>query len=338
MLAIDLGLFSKKDEAVSFKKAAIMSAIWVTMAIGFYVVLRLWGDQLHNINDMATLQAVTDKYLHSIRLIPDSFEQSLEIYRQNLALEYITGYVVEYALSVDNIFVMVLIFGSFGVSPKHYHRVLVYGILGAIILRFLFIFIGATLIAHFGWILYVFGAFLVYTGIVMFKNRDHDEDIDPKEHRVVKFISRYFAVYPQFVGHNFFHRENGKLFITPLFVVLMVIEFTDLVFAVDSIPAIFAVTKDPYIVFFSNIFAILGLRSMFFLLVNVIHKFHYLKVGLSLLLVFIGSKMLLHTSLKEWGFKTSHSLIIILSILVISVVASLLFPKKATEAQPPANP
>lgn len=333
MLAIDLGLFSKKGEAVSLKKAAIMSAIWVSMAIGFYFVLRTWGDQLHNITDMASLQAVTEKYLHNIRLVPESFEASLEIYRKNLALEYITGYVVEYALSVDNIFVMVLIFGSFGVSPKHYHRVLVYGILGAIILRFLFIFIGATLIAHFGWILYLFGAFLVYTGIMMFKNRDHDEEIDPKEHRVVKFLSRYFSIYPSFVGHKFFHRENGKLFITPLFVVLMVIEFTDLVFAVDSIPAIFAVTKDPYIVFFSNIFAILGLRSMFFLLVNVIHKFHYLKVGLSLLLVFIGVKMLLHTWLKDWGFQTSHSLIIIISILVISVVASLVFPKK--DAQNP---
>lgn len=331
MLAIDLGLFSKTGEAVSLKKAAIMSTIWVSMAIAFYFVLRIFGDQLHSITDMATLQAVTEKYLHNIHLVPESFAQSIEIYRKNLALEYLTGYVVEYALSVDNIFVMVLIFGSFGVNPKHYHRVLVYGILGAIILRFLFIFIGATLIAHFAWILYVFGAFLVYTGILMFINRDQEDEIDPREHRVVRFISRYFAVYPSFVGHRFFHRENGKLFITPLFVVLMVIEFTDVIFAVDSIPAIFAVTKDPYIVFFSNIFAILGLRSMFFLLVNIIHKFHYLKMGLSVLLVFIGVKMLAHSKLHDWGFETSHSLIIILSILVISIVASLLFPKKKTE-------
>lgn len=334
MLAIDLGLFSKGDEAVSLKKAAVMSAIWVTMALCFYVVLRVWGDQLHNITDFAHLEAIREKYLHNIKLVPESLEASLAIYRQNLALEYLTGYVVEYALSVDNIFVMVLVFGSFGVSPKHYHRVLVYGILGAIILRFLFIFIGATLISHFGWILYVFGAFLLYTGVMMYKNRHQDEEIDPKEHRVVKLASRYFSVYPRFVGNHFFHVENGKRYITPLFLVLLVIEFTDVVFAVDSIPAIFAVTKDPYIVFFSNIFAILGLRSMFFLLVNVIHKFHYLKVGLSLLLVFIGLKMLLHHWLANWGFKTTHSLIIIVTILVVSVVASLLFPKKTEELPP----
>ncbi len=330
MLAIDLGLFSKSNKAVSLKQAAIMSGIWVSFALIFYVVLRLWGHELHNIENWDQLVEVTERHLHNISLIPGNFDASLELYKQNLALEYITGYVVEYALSVDNIFVMVLVFGSFGVRPEYYHKVLVWGIIGAVVLRFIFIFIGAALISQFGWILYLFGFFLVYTGIMMFVNRNQDDEIDPKNHAVVKFASKYFSVYPTFVGGKFFHVENGKKFITPLFLVLLVIEFTDVIFAVDSIPAIFAVTKDPYIVFFSNIFAILGLRSMFFLLVNIIHKFHYLKTGLSFLLVFIGAKMLLHDWLTSWGFTTSHSLIVILSILVISVVASLIFPKKQT--------
>lgn len=328
MLAIDLGLFSKSNKAVSLKQAAIMSGVWVSFALIFYVVLRLWGHELHNIDSWDQLVDVTEKHFHNIALIQGNFEASLDIYRKNLALEYITGYVVEYALSVDNIFVMVLVFGSFGVKPEYYHKVLVWGILGAVVLRFIFIFIGAALISKFGWILYVFGFFLVYTGFMMFVNRNQDDEMDAENHAVVKFASKYFAVYPTFVGGKFFHKEDGKKYITPLFLVLMVIEVTDVVFAVDSIPAIFAVTKDPYIVFFSNIFAILGLRSMFFLLVNIIHKFHYLKVGLSFLLVFIGLKMLAHDWLTDWGFTTTHSLIIILGILVLSVVASLIFPKK----------
>jgi len=328
MLAIDLGLFSKSNQAVSFRQAALMSAVWVTFALGFYVVLRIWGHELHDIHDFSRLAEITKRHLHNIRLIPDDFAASLELYRRNLALEYLTGYVVEYALSVDNIFVMVLIFSSFGVPTQYYHKALVWGIIGAITLRFLFIFLGAALISKFGWILYLFGLFLVYTGIMMFIHRNEEDEIDPQNHRVVKFASKHFSVYPNFVGGKFFYRDAGKHYVTPLFLVLLVIEFTDLIFAVDSIPAIFAVTKDPYIVFFSNIFAILGLRSMFFLLVNIIHKFHFLKTGLSFLLVFIGGKMLLHHWLDAWGFTTGHSLIVIVSILTISVVASLLFPKK----------
>jgi tellurite resistance protein TerC len=250
------------------------------------------------------------------------------LYKQNLALEFITGYVVEYALSVDNIFVMVLIFSAFGVNEKYYHRVLFWGIIGAVLMRFLFIFLGASLISEFNWIIYIFGAFLVYTGFMMFKGRNEEDEIDAENHRVVRFASKYLPITPDYVGKQFFVKQHGKTLITPLFVVLLVVEFTDLIFAVDSIPAIFAVTKDPYIVFFSNIFAILGLRSMFFLLVNIIHKFHYLKTGLSLLLVFIGLKMLAHHYLDDWGFTTLHSLLIILSILTLSVVASLAFPKK----------
>jgi tellurite resistance protein TerC len=328
MLSIDLGLFNKKDHVVSLKEAATMSFIWVSFAIGFYFILLTEGHQLHGIENFDQLAAITKAHKHNIKLIPDDFFASLQIYRQNLALEYLTGYVVEYALSVDNIFVMVLIFSAFGVEEKYYHRVLFWGIVGALIMRFLFIFVGATLINQFGWILYLFGAFLLYTGVMMFLQKEGDDKIDPENHKVVRFASKFFAIHPEFVGNKFFIKRGGKNFVTPLFLVLLIVEFTDLIFAVDSIPAIFAVTKDAYIVFFSNIFAILGLRSMFFLLVNIIHKFHYLKTGLAFLLVFIGIKMLAHDWLHAWGFSTSHSLIIIVLILTISIVASLVFPKR----------
>lgn len=328
MLAIDLGLFSKSDKPVSFKAAAIMSAIWVFFALGFGLVLYIWGNELHNVHDFAQLQEIIARHYHNIDINPNDLAASIQLYNKTLTIEYLTGYVVEYALSVDNIFVMVLLFTSFGIPEKYYHKVLVWGIIGAIILRCIFIFIGAALIAKFAWILYVFGAFLVYTGIMMYLNRNKEEEVDPQNHPVVRFMSKYFKVTPRMDGGRFFHIENGVRYMTPLFLVLLVIEFTDLIFAVDSIPAIFSVTKDPYIVFFSNIFAVLGLRSMFFLLVNIIDKFHYLKVGLAFLLIFIGAKMLLHSWLEAFGFQTVHSLIIIISILLISVVASLMFPKK----------
>lgn len=328
MLAIDLGLFSKGNKEVNLKQAAIMSGVWVFFGVSFYFLLRIWGHELHDINTYEQLLEVTQRNLHKLHFNPNDFEASLQLYKNNLALEYITGYVVEYALSIDNIFVMVLIFSSFGVDPKNYHRVLVWGILGAVILRFVFIFLGSALITEFSWILYVFGVFLVYSGFMMFLNRNDEEKLDTENHKLVKFTSKYFRVHPQFVGDRFFHHIDGKRFITPLFLVLIMIESSDIVFAVDSIPAIFSITQDPYIVFFSNIFAILGLRSMFFLLVNVIHKFHYLKTGLSFLLIYIGLKMLLEHWLEQWGFTTTHSLIIILGILTISVVASLIFPKK----------
>ncbi|MCO4294044.1 TerC family protein [Solitalea sp. MAHUQ-68] len=328
MLSLDLGVFNKKDHEVSLKEALIMSIIWISLALGFYAVIYFKGELLHGITDMARLEEIVRLNKHHIKLIPGDFEASLAVYRHNLSLEFITGYVVEYALSVDNIFVIVLIFTAFGVEKKLYHRVLFWGILGAVIMRFIFIFLGATLIAKFGWILYIFGAFLVYTGVMMFKNRNQDEKIDTQNHAVVRWAQHAFAVWPHYEGNHFFVKKNGKNLVTPLFIVLLVIEFTDLIFAVDSIPAIFAVTKDAYIVFFSNIFAILGLRSMFFLLVNIIHKFHYLKIGLSVLLIFIGAKMLAHDFMDKIGFDTSHSLIIILLILAISVIASLIFPKK----------
>jgi len=328
MLAFDLGVFNKKDHVIKYREAAIMSLIWVCCALGFYVLISLHGEWIHGVTSMQRLQEVVLAHKHNINIIPTDFVGSLEIYKSNLALEFITGYLIEYALSVDNIFVIVLVFTAFNVREKYYHRVLFWGILGAILMRFLFIFLGATMIREFEWILYIFGAFLIYTGVMMFVKRNEEEKIETENHPAVKFASKIFKVYPRYVGKHFFIKRKGIQMITPLFIVLIVIEFTDLIFAVDSIPAIFSVTKDPYIVFFSNIFAILGLRSMFFLLVNVIHQFHYLKVGLAVLLTFIGVKMLAHDFLHSIGFETIHSLIVIVLILGLSIVASLVFPKK----------
>ena len=328
MMAADLGLFGKSEKAVSIKQAGIMSCVWVSLALVFYVLILNYGHLLHHVDSFAALQKINTEHLHRLKLNPADFAGSLQLYRKNLALEFITGYVIEYALSVDNIFVIVLIFTAFAVEPRHYHKVLLWGIIGAVTMRFLFIFVGATLITHFHWIMYIFGAFLVYTGVMMFVNRNEEDEIDPENHKVVKFASKYFAVHPKFEGGKFFIKINKKKLITPLFLVLLIIEFTDLVFAVDSIPAIFSVTKDAYIVFFSNIFAIMGLRSMFFLLVNIIDKFHYLKTGLAILLAFIGLKMLAGDYAEQIGLTTLRSLLVILGILVISVVASLVFPKK----------
>ncbi len=330
MLAIDLGLFAKTDRPVSVKQAGIMSAVWVVLALCFYGLILRYGHLLHHIDSFAALQQVNIKNFHHLKLNANDFAGSLQLYRKNLALEFITGYVVEYALSVDNIFVMVLIFTAFAVSRSHYHKVLFWGIIGAILMRFIFIFLGAALINQFHWILYLFGAFLVYTGVMMFINRNDNEEIDPQNHKMVKLASRYFSVHPKFEGDRFFVRIDHKKYITPLFLVLLIIEVTDLVFAVDSIPAIFSVTKDAYIVFFSNIFAILGLRSMFFLLVNIIEKFHFLKIGLAVLLAFIGAKMLAANYADKIGLNITNSLLVILAILVISIVASLIFPKKQT--------
>jgi tellurite resistance protein TerC len=330
MMSIDLGLFGKSDKPVSLKQAGIMSGVWVSLALIFYWLILQYGHLLHHIDNFAALREINIKNFHHLKLNPNDFQESLSLYRKNLSLEFITGYVVEYALSVDNIFVMVLIFTAFSVNPKYYHKVLLWGIIGAIVMRFLFIFVGATLISQFHWILYLFGAFLVYTGVMMFINRNQEDEIDPENHPVVKFASKYFAVHTRFEGGKFFVKIDGKKLITPLFLVLMIVEVTDLIFAVDSIPAIFSITKDPYIVFFSNIFAIMGLRSMFFLLVNIIEKFHYLKVGLSVLLSFIGMKMLAANYADKIGLTTGNSLLIILAILTISIVASLIFPKKQT--------
>ncbi len=328
VLMLDLGVFNKKTHVIGFKEAAVWSGVWVMFTLVFYLVIDTHGDWIHGVDNFQELVHLKQKYADHVKLYPGNFELSLQSYRDNMSLEFITGYLVEYALSVDNIFVIILIFSSFGVREQYYKKILFWGILGAIVMRFTFIFTGSALIQRFHWIIYIFGAFLIFTGSKLFFQKDKDEKIDPNKHPVVRFVSKYFALYPRYVKDRFFVRKEGKRLLTPLFLVLIIIELTDLIFAVDSVPAVFSITKDPFIVFFSNICAILGLRSMFFFLSNIMHLFHYLKVGLSFLLIFIGLKMVSHNWLKKIGFETSHSLYVIISILAISIIASLIFPKK----------
>jgi tellurite resistance protein TerC len=285
---------------------------------------------IHGIDNLGDLQDRIVKYKHPINIEGLTYPEAIVLYEKNLALEYLTGYIIEKSLSVDNIFVIILIFYAFGVEEKYYKRVLTWGILGAVVMRFIFIFTGAALVAKFDWILYLFGVFLVITGAKLFFGKHEEDKIDAEKHWVVRFASKYFNVYKGYVGQKFFVKMDGKWFITPLFIVLLVIEFSDVIFAVDSIPAIFAISKDPYIIFFSNIFAILGLRALFFLLVNVLNKFYYLKAGLSVLLIFIGLKMLVHEPLTNIGFTTVHSLYVVLGILTLSIIISVLFPPKSS--------
>lgn len=328
LLIMDLGLFHKKSHILPFKEALLWTIIWVSFGIAFYFFLMFYGNVIHGIHSTSDIQTAISKYEHTITINPSNLSESLSIYNHNLALEYITGYLIEYSLSIDNIFVMIMIFIAFGVNQKYYHDVLFWGIIGAIIMRFLFIFTASALIQNFAWVLYVFGGFLIFTGIKMFLTRNKEEKIDTGKHPIVKFAAKHFAVFPRYIGKRFFIRRKGKRLLTPLFIVLLVIEFTDVIFAVDSVPAIFSITKDPFVVFFSNIFAIIGLRSLFFLLINVMNVFHYLKVGLAVLLTFIGLKMIFHHWLKEINFTTAHSLYVIIGILAVSIIASLLFPIK----------
>lgn len=331
ILIFDLKFVGKNSHVISFKEAGIWSAVWVSFAIVFFFILQWKGASIHGITTLEALQERIATYGHPINIDGKSLEAAIAIYQNNLALEYLTGYLIEYSLSVDNVFVILLIFTSFSVSTKYYKRVLFWGIFGAIVMRFIFIFISAGLIARFGWILYVFGAFLLFTGIQMFRERNKTQKIDPANHPIVKFVSKHFRVLPDYREDHFMVKDNGKWVMTPLLVVLIIIEFTDVIFAVDSVPAIFSVTKDPFIVFYSNIFAILGLRSLFFLVSGMMKYFHYLKEGLAILLIFIGAKMLLHSQFDEIGFTTTHSLFIVLGILGTSVLLSLLFPKTAKE-------
>lgn len=328
ILLLDLGVFSKSSHVIKFKEATIWSFIYIGLALSFYIFIKYYGHLIHGFENVAEIQQKIAQFKHPINIDGKSFEEALKIYRNNLGLEYLTGYFIEKALSIDNIFVIVLIFTAFKVNPIYYKRVLFWGIVGAVIMRFVFIFSASALIQQFHWVLYLFGVLLVFTGVKMFMSRNQENKLDVEHHPVVRFASKYFAVWPKYARHHFFVTKNNKRFITPLFLVLLVVEFSDVIFAIDSIPAIFSVTKDPYIVFFSNIFAILGLRALFFLVINVIELFHYLKIGLSVLLTFIGVKMLAESYLHKIGFTTAHSLYIVLGIIVLSIVASLIFPDK----------
>jgi tellurite resistance protein TerC len=248
------------------------------------------------------------------------------------ALEFITGYVIEYALSVDNLFVFLVVFTYFSVPSEHQHRVLFWGILGAVVLRGVFIVAGAALLAKFTWMIFVFGAFLVYTGVKLLLAKEGS--VDPARNPILLLCQRFLPVTSEYHGAHFFARVAGKLVVTPLFLVLVVVEFTDVIFAVDSIPAIFAVTRDPFLVFTSNVFAILGLRSLYFLLADLMGKFHYLKYGLGLVLAFVGMKMLLS---DFWHMPIAVSLGVILALLSGAIAASWLFPPKHPVAPPSAG-
>ena len=298
MLALDLGVFHRKAHVVTFRESLCWTIVWVVMAMLFNLGIG------HYMGDAK-------------------------------ALEFFTGYVIEKSLSIDNVFVFALLFGYFAVPPLYQHKVLFWGIIGALILRATMIALGAKLITEFAWVIYVFGVFLIATGIKMIVKRE--TEIHPERNPLVRLFKRFMPVTPDYRGGKFFIRENGILMATPLFVVLLLVEFTDLIFAVDSIPAIFAVTKDPFIVYTSNVFAILGLRSLYFALAGVMDKFHYLKIGLGVVLSFVGVKMLLAHS--AWKIDTHVSLGVILVVLASSMVLSLLRPRR-TElalAQPPES-
>lgn len=286
MLALDLGVFHRKSHEVKIKEALIWTAIWIFIAMLFnYGIYVYMGEEK--------------------------------------ALEFLTGYVIEKSLSVDNLFVFIMIFTYFNVNPKYQHKILFWGILGALVMRAIFIFAGVALITKFHWIIYIFGGFLVFTGIKMLFHKD--ENIEPEKNPLVRLFKKFMPVTTLEKGDRFFVKIDGKTFATPLFIVLLLVEFTDLIFAVDSIPAILAITNDTFIIFTSNVFAILGLRALYFALAGITQYFHYLKYGLSAILVFVGVKMLI---VDFYKVPIVYSLSTILGILIISVVLSLIFPKK----------
>lgn len=342
ILVLDMLVIDKKAHVVSIREAGTWTAVWIGLALAFAAFLWFFGDKVHGIENFQDLQAVASRYARHLKLNPDDFEASLQQYRHYMTISYISGYLIEKTLSVDNLFVMMMIFTSFGVGKEEYQHVLNWGILGAIVLRFIFIFVGAAIISRFDWVLLVFGAFLVYSGVKMFLNRNKQEEMDVQRHPMVRFLSRCFHLYPKFAGDKFFVRAcktdcgyelatggsalaKSVLCITPLFVTVLVIEFSDLIFAFDSIPAVFSVSLDPYVVFFSNVFAILGLRAMFFLLAAIADKFRYLKTGVCVLLLFIGVKMLVH---EFFEIDAVSSLVFILAVLVVSIGASVLVPQR----------
>lgn len=328
MLALDLGVFHKKDRTVGLGEAAMWTGIWVFLSLAMALLLFVHAEWVHGIGDMEALLAYAQGQPALLQAIQDAggYEQALQIYRHEMAEQYLAGYFLEESLSIDNIFVMIMIFTSFGIDKRYYHRVLFWGILGAIVMRFIFIFALGALVTRLSWILAIFGAILIYSGIKMFRDNS-DEQIDTENHPIVRFASRHFRVSRKMDGHNFFTKVDGKRFITPLFLVLLVIEFSDIIFAVDSIPAVFSVTTDTFIVYFSNIFAIMGLRSLFFLLNGVTDKFWLLRYGLGVLLCFIGIKMI-GAEFLGWHVGTGVSLIVILGILFGSILLSIVIPKK----------
>lgn len=288
LLVLDLFVLNKKNETVTTKSALLWSAFWVGLAMAFNLFVYFWKGP-------------------------------------SAAGDFLMGYLIEESLSIDNLFVIMLIFSYFRVPSEYQRKVLFWGIIGALVLRATFIVVGIELIEHFEWMVYILGVFLIYIGIKMVLSSDNDTEIDPEKNYMLRLINKYMRVTKNYEGDRFFVRINGLLYATPLFVVVLVVETTDVVFALDSIPAIFGVTKDIFIVYTSNVFALLGLRSLYFALSSIINLFHYINYGLAVILSFVGVKLII----SHWyTINNTYSLLFVLSCLGLSIGASLLFPKK----------
>jgi tellurite resistance protein TerC len=290
MLALDLFVFHRDAHVVHIKEALGWSAFWVALSLAFNALIY--------------------------------YSEGTEP-----ALEFLTAYLIEKSLSVDNLFVFIVLFNYFKIPQQYQHKVLFWGIIGALILRAIFILVGVALLAKFHFVIYILGAFLVFTGIKM-ATASNEPEINPKANPVVKFISRYMPVTNELVGGKFFVKRERLIFATPLFIVLLMVETTDVVFAMDSIPAILAISRDTFIVYTSNVFALLGLRALYFALAGIMQLFHYLHYGLALILVFIGAKLLLS---DVYEFDMRYALLVVGAILTLSIIASLVFPKKAED-------
>ncbi len=312
MLALDLGVFHRKAHAVSVKEAFAWTVVWISLSLTFCAVLYFYAQW-------------------KFPLDPRLAGLDHAALAKQTALEYLAGYVVEASLSVDNIFVFVVVFTYFAIPPQYQHRVLFYGILGALVFRALFISLGALLM-QFHWVILLFGGFLILTGIkILFAP---EKPLDPEKNPVIRLLRKLMSVTPQLQGQSFLVKLNGVWHATPLFVCLVFIEISDIVFAVDSVPAIFALTREPLIVFTSNAFAIMGLRSLFFLLAGVMHKFRFLKYGLGLVLIFVGLKMVWLNDAFGGKFPISWSLGIIGTVLGVAVLASLILPSRPSALKP----
>lgn len=294
LLGLDLFVFHRKEHEVKIKEALLWSLFWIVLSLCFNVVIYYWQGP-------------------------------------GPALEFLTGYLIEKSLSVDNLFVFIMIFSYFKVPLKFQHKILFWGIIGALVLRGIFILVGVALIAKFHFIIYILGAFLIFTGIKMLFSHGADE-LHPEDNPLVRWVSKHMRISKTPDGGKFFTKQNGKLYATPLFLVLIMVESTDVVFAADSIPAILAISKDPFIVYTSNVFALLGLRALYFALAGIMQLFHYLHYGLSAILVFIGAKLLLSDIIE---IDMRYALLVVGAILAISVIASLMYPKPEEELPEP---
>jgi tellurite resistance protein TerC len=344
-LILDLGLFNKRSDqaGLTLKQSATRTALWFALGLVATALIGRYHGYLHGVETSVStpagaeqsfkdLQAYSQAYHVSLDLNEGDPEGNLAKLSRYASTSFFTGYLVEYALSMDNLFVMLLIFQSFKVRPHEQKEILVWGVIGAVILRGVFVFLGAALVQKFHVVLYGFGLLLLYSGFKLFFGKD-DSTADPSQHKLLVALRKVLPISDRTPeGVLFRFREEGKTWFTPLFLVLVLIELTDVVFAVDSVPAIFGITTDPYLVFFSNILAVMGLRSLFFLLGHSLDKFYALQYGLSMILVFIGAKMLLESYFHAIGFTYIHNLAVIVGILLTSIAWSLTFPRVKDEA------